>query len=115
MKKVYGWTIKFSEANQTWGVWHGEYLQIDFNLKSNATNWATTHDVSKAWKPKEETKQQTAVERYAELEKEAKVLVSELQQKLRTESKAFKNNSSNWGYVGNLAHIVNELKDLLGK
>ncbi len=49
---------------------------------------------------------------YNTLKKRIKSEIQAINQKLKDHEKQFKNNSDNWGYVGDLNHIAELLKEI---
>ena len=55
----------------------------------------------------------TARDRYNEIAQEVKLTLEEIKQAAeRFDEKAFSGDSTNWGHVGSMGHVLSELKDI---
>jgi hypothetical protein len=55
----------------------------------------------------------TAKETYTKRQAEIKVLMKKLTAILAEDAKKFKNNDKNWGYVGSIGKVKDDLKEII--
>ena len=68
------------------------------------------HRIAARWLGR--TAKETAAQAYSRRSKEITDHIKRIQQALKKHAQKFKKEDRNWGYVGDLGHIADELKDL---